>query len=177
MDISSRADGGWTVERYRAMVELKTGYYLAMGMVGAALIAGSGDDVLERLWTFGKCAGPAFQVRDDMLDLTPGKGRGGRIGSDIREGKASILYAHALQAASPAEREKLIDIMSRPRQSTTDGDVEWVIGLYRRSGAIGFARSFSEELLRQAQAQVAALPLIESELLTQLTAYIIERRR
>ena len=37
--------------------------------------------------------GPAFQIRDDLIDLTHGKGRGGVIGSDVKEGKASF-YIH-----------------------------------------------------------------------------------
>jgi geranylgeranyl pyrophosphate synthase len=115
-------------------------------------------------------------VQDDLLDLTPEKGRGGKIGSDIEEGKASILYAHALQAASPEERHKLIHIMSLPRKSTTPEDVQWVIQLYRQCGSLDFARRFSMKLLEQAQAEIRALPLVEEELLTALTTHVIERR-
>jgi len=177
LDIQSRADPDWTVERYRAMVELKTGYYLALGMVGGAIIAGADQAVVDHLWAFGKCAGPAFQVRDDLLDLAPEKGRGGQVGSDVREGKASVLYAHALAAAAPDERERLVAVMARPRAETTDEDVAWVLGLYERCGAMDFARTFSERLLAEARRHVAALPLAEGELLTRLTAYMIERRR
>lgn len=177
LDIASRADPNWTVEAYRHMVELKTGWYLSLGMVGAAILAGAGDAAVAHLEAFGRCAGPAFQVRDDVLDLTPGKGRGGQIGSDVREGKASILYAHALQAAAPDERERLVAIMARPRPETTDADVAWVLDLYRRTGALEFARRFSEDLLREAKAHIAALPLRPGERLTALADHLIGRVR
>ena len=175
LDIECRASVDWSVERYRELVTLKTGYYLALGMVGGALIAGADNEAVEHLWRFGRTAGPAFQIRDDVLDLTPGKGRGGMIGSDIREGKASVLYAHALQHAEDGDRATLVDIMSRDRDDTTDADVQWVVDLYESTGAVGFARKEAEKLLDQARAEIDALPLVDTELLTALTGYMIER--
>jgi geranylgeranyl pyrophosphate synthase len=181
LDIRFRARPDFGVEAYRKMAELKTGYYLALGMVGGAIVAGADEATIERLWHFGKCAGPAFQVRDDLLDMTAEKGRGGKIGSDIEEGKPSILYAHALQALQTAsggrERAELIRVMALPRHATTPADVRRVIELYHRCGSVAFARSFAEELLEQACADIRALPLVRSELLTDLTDYLVERRK
>jgi geranylgeranyl pyrophosphate synthase len=154
---------------------MKTGFYLALGMVGGAMIAGANDEAIARLWRFGTYAGPAFQVRDDVLDLTPGKGRGGRIGSDIAEGKASILYAHALIAASPEDRARLVHVMSLPRRSTSPDDVRWVMDLYEKCGTLEFARRYSVERLALAKAEILALPLVKDELLTDLTDYVIDR--
>jgi len=176
LDIRFRADPAFTLEKYQRMVELKTGYYLAVGMVGGAMIAGASDEAIGRLWRFGTYAGPAFQVRDDVLDLTPGKGRGGKIGSDIEEGKASILYAHALTTASPDDRRRLVHIMSLPRKSTAPEDLRWVMALYQKCGTPDFARRYSQERLALAKAEIRALPLAKDELLTALTDYVIERR-
>ena len=176
LDIRFRADPDFTLDKYQEMVELKTGFYLALGMVGGAMIAQASDGTIERLWRFGKYAGPAFQVRDDVLDLTPGKGRGGKIGSDIEEGKASILYAHALSVAPPDDRQRLIRIMSLPRKSTPPDDVRWVMGLYEECGTLDFARRYAAERLALAKAEIRSLPLVANELLAALTDYMIERR-
>ncbi len=175
LDLNSRADPAFTVERYERIVVLKTGYYLALGMVGGAIVAGSGEAVVDRLWEFGKFAGPAFQVQDDILDLTAGKGRGGVLGCDIREGKASILYAHALAHTTAADRERLIEILHADRERTSAADVEWVIELYRRYGALDFARSYAAELLRKAKAIVEELPLEQRETLRRLTDFVTNR--
>ena len=177
MDISSRADAEFSMERYLKTVELKTGYYLALGMVGGAIIAGADCDAVEGLWRFGCFAGPAFQVRDDVLDLSPNKGRGGKIGSDIEEGKASILYAHALQNAQPADRDKLILIMQKPREKTSPDDVAWVVALFERCGSIDFAQSFSRDMLAKAMEEIRELPLIEGELLTGMANLLVERSK
>ena len=175
LDLNSRADPAFTVERYERTVVLKTGYYLALGMVGGAIVAGAGKAVIDRFWEFGKFAGPAFQVQDDILDLTAGKGRGGALGCDIREGKASILYAHALAHAGADERRRLIEIMRAERERTSAADVEWVTDLYRRRGALDFARAYAAELLRKAKEIVEALPLEQRETLRRLTDFVTNR--
>ena len=70
-----------------------------------------------------------------------GKGRGDERGCDIREGKPSILYAHAMGAecVTPAEKKRLLKVLRTRRQDTSDQDVRWVVGLYERCGAVPFA--------------------------------------
>ena len=61
-------------------------------------------------------AGPAFQITDDLLDLTSGKGRG-EIGRDIKEGKRSMLVVYCLQKCNSSERKKLLEILNKlPRR-------------------------------------------------------------
>ena len=111
IDMNARGRDPFTVEQYMEMVTLKTGHYLALGMVGGAVIAGLDQEGVKPIYRLGGSIGPAFQVRDDVIDLTQGKGRGGAVGNDIREGKPSILYAHALScllytSPSPRDRQK-----------------------------------------------------------------------
>ncbi|MGA1779477.1 MAG: polyprenyl synthetase family protein [Planctomycetota bacterium] len=91
---------------------------------------------MELLWCLGDELGPAFQIRDDVLDLTAGKGRGGEIGCDIREGKPSILVAHALSRAEhpPADRDRLLAILARERDETTEEETRWAIDLFEAGG-------------------------------------------
>ena len=77
LDINARATEDFSVDKYMAMVELKTRYSLSCGMVGGAVVSGISGAVVEKIWTLGKTMGPAFQIRDDLIDLTYGKGRGG----------------------------------------------------------------------------------------------------
>jgi len=176
LDINSRADDHFTVDQYLRIVELKTGYYLALGMVGGAIIAGADERAVSALWELGRTMGPAFQIRDDVIDLTAGKGRGGAIGSDIREGKPSVLYAHALAAAGPQDAKRLVRIMAGPRDGTSDEDVRWAIDLYYACGAIDFARGKAEDLIAEAQAAVEGLSFADPQRMKQLVAYMAERR-
>ena len=175
LDINARSNPAFSVSDYLRMAELKTGHYLVIGMVGGAVITGAQDSTVQCLHRLGRSMGPAFQIRDDMIDLTAGKGRGGVKGSDIREGKASILYAHALAHASPDDRERLLDIMRKPRSGKSDEDVNWVSALYERCGSPGFAGEKADELIRRALAELEALPAAEREALDGVVRYMVER--
>jgi geranylgeranyl pyrophosphate synthase len=175
LDINSRCAARFTIEEYLRMVTLKTGHYLVLGMVGGAMIAGAPEATLQCLRKLGESLGPAFQVRDDVLDMTDEKGRGGMKGSDIREGKASILYAHALAHSSPAEAERLVAVMRKPREETTESDVAAVLGLYRQCGSIAFAQETAEKLIREAQRALDDLPVEQQPIFREILACIAER--
>ncbi len=176
IDLEARGDAEFSIEKYFRLVELKTGYYLALGLVGGAIAAGCDEEVVDAMWELGKKLGPAFQMRDDVIDLTPGKGRGGEVGSDIREGKASILFAHALRAAGSSDREKLLGIMRSSRDDTSGEDVDWAVDLYRRCGSIEFAQSESRRLTCEAREVLGRLPLVGDGLLGKLVDHLTERK-
>jgi len=163
LDINARGRENFTTDDYMRLVELKTGGYLAFGMVGGAVVAGAAEGVIEKLWSFGKTMGPAFQIRDDMIDLTAGKGRGGAIGSDIKEGKPSFLYAHTCRVATEAQRQRLRRIMLKPREKTTDADVRWVLKLYEKHGALAAAQARADSLVAQAFKTIDELPLQDAD--------------
>lgn len=176
-DLNYRAKEDLTTQEYLEVATLKTGRYLALGMVGGGIIAGLDDEAVERIEALGECMGVAFQIRDDLIDLTVGKGRGGVIGNDIREGKPSILYAHAIGAASPADREELIRIMARPREETTDEDVERVKQLYCELGSLEFAQAQADRLVERAFETIERIPVRDKDFFRQLTRYMVSRTK
>ncbi len=175
LDINSRGDAKWTIDDYMRMVVLKTGRYLALGMVGGAIIAGAADAVVGTLYSMGETLGPAFKIRDDVIDLTEGKGRGGEIGCDIKEGKPSALYAYAMTHGSQEQRRALMEIMAKPREATTGDDVHRAIGIYQSAGAMAFAEQKAEELIGEAYATLDALPLASKELFRDIADFIAKR--
>ena len=177
LDINARCDARFTVERYLEVSRLKTGHYLVLGMVGGALIADAPAVTLRCLRRLGENMGPAFQILDDLIDLTAGKGRGGAKGSDIREGKASILYAHALAHSMPGEDEMLLKIMAKARDETSEDDVRSVMALYERCGSLAFARDTAERLIEQAHDVLRELPIEQQEPLRRLATYMAERTK
>ena len=156
LDLAWRADPEFTLAAYDEIIVKKTGRYLALGWIGAALIAGRTTSEAQLLWSVGEQLGPAFQIRDDVLDLTAGKGRGGEIGCDVKEGKPSILFAYALERGglTGSQRDQLIEIMARDRDRTSAEDVETAIQLYRNCGALQYAE---EEAERRGSASIEAM--------------------
>jgi geranylgeranyl pyrophosphate synthase len=179
LDINLRGDEGLTIEQYFDIVQLKTAYYLTFNLVGGALAAGLDGKGVDALWELGRWLGPAFQIRDDIIDLTEGKGRGGEVGCDIREGKPSIFFAHALERRSgtAAERRRLVEIVRRPREETSPEDVEWAIGFYRRTGGLDFAQGEARRLIEGASSVIDRLPMEERhrDLFREISRFMIDR--
>lgn len=175
LDLNLRGTSELSVDRYLDMVRLKTGDYLALGMVGGATIAGVSSEGINRIRELGSNMGPAFQVRDDVIDLTQGKGRAGATGNDIKEGKPSILYAHALSEAQGEDRQKLINIANLDRADTTDEDVDWVISLYKKVGSLDFAQSTAEKLVQEAFDTIENIPVENKLFFRNVANFMAER--
>ncbi|HHT9109995.1 MAG TPA: polyprenyl synthetase family protein [Candidatus Brocadiaceae bacterium] len=175
LDINARAAEDFSVGQYMNMVELKTGYYLACGMVGGAIVAGVSDAVVENIWMLGKNMGPAFQIRDDLIDLTHGKGRGGIIGSDIKEGKASFLYSYALQVASEDDKKHLRVIMLKPRDETKDYDIKQALEIFKKYNAMEYAQDYADDLIQQAYKTIDHIPVEDKTIFKEIASFMAKR--
>ncbi|MFQ6059792.1 MAG: polyprenyl synthetase family protein [Thermoplasmata archaeon] len=175
MDISARKSGDVTVDQYMRTVTEKTGYYLAYPIIGGAIISGASDEILGLLENFGKYAGPVFQIADDILDLTEGKGRG-EIGCDIKEGKRSLLVALATSECSADEKRQLFDILDKDREETTRNDISWVISLFDKYHIVDKARAKAREMLGAAKASIEDVPGKLRENLAAAAEFFLERR-
>jgi len=173
LDMNARK-GRITVEQYMHLVTEKTGHYLAAPMVAGAISAEAEATITAALQTFGLMIGPMFQIRDDVIDLTHGKGRNS-IGNDIREGKRSFMAAYTFEHGNDADKPKLLAILDLPRNDTSDADISEVLGIYERCGAMAAADSRCEELRQKAIAALEPLPQNLRERLLEVTEYLIAR--
>ncbi len=175
MDINLRQNDSPTEEEYMEMVIGKTAHYLTAPMVGGAIVAGR-EDLVEKILDFGRKIGPAFQITDDILDLTEGKGRS-EIGRDIKEGKRSILVAHCLSKCNEDERQMLIEILNKPVDDTTNEDVEKVKQLFEKYGSVDYARNKAQKLVDEAKNIIADFPAELKEILDFVADYLIKRKK
>ena len=117
----------------------------------------------------------SFQIRDDLLDMQAGKGRA--PGSDVLEGKRTLMVIHAARQASVRDRRRLYRILDKPRGSTSEADVEWVWELFRRTRADEYAARTATDLAERACAHVLDLPETAAKYrLLRLARYLSERR-
>jgi len=77
-------------------------------------LAGANRELVEKLGVFAESIGVAFQMQDDVLDLT-GKEfaqKKGGVGQDITEGKRTLMVIHTLKIANSADGKRLIQILN-----------------------------------------------------------------
>jgi geranylgeranyl pyrophosphate synthase len=175
LDLNFRARTDVSLQDYFDCAAKKTGALLGLAAVGGGLIGGGREEHLVLLREFSTLAGVAFQIRDDLLDLEGGKGR--RRGSDVLEGKRTILTVHAAQQADTGRRARLFAILDKPRTAKSAGDVHWVLDLYRQLGTAAFAHGVGRELLDEASQYLFRLPDTQAKYrLLRLTRYLGSRR-
>jgi geranylgeranyl diphosphate synthase type I len=154
-----------TAAEIQEMMELKTSLLLSFAArVGAALGSGRpiGESPVGEALAGGiTSAGVAFQIQDDILGVFGEEAQLGKpIGSDLREGKRTLLIAETWRRASAEERRFLEENLGR--QDMDEGTVAALRRLIEASGAL---ESLQESARLRIAAADASLQLIENPLL------------
>jgi geranylgeranyl diphosphate synthase type I len=177
LDMNARNRSDIKVEAYMDLVTRKTGRYLAAPLVGGALCAGASETTIQLLANLGPILGPLFQILDDLIDLSKGKGRES-IGNDVREGKRSYLAVHTLNHATPAQQVRLQQILDAPREQTTLDMVSEAADLMERTGAMEAARQEAQRLRGAARRKMAGLyPPALAQALSVVLDYLASRQQ
>jgi len=111
-----------------------------------ALIGSRGTLELEPFIRFGFFLGAAFQIQDDLLNLSPDHRYGKELNGDLLEGKRSLLLVHAYRHCSTAERARMKKLFQRPREKRSQQDVGWLLSLMSACDSVGYARRFAHAL-------------------------------
>lgn len=162
-----------SVKEYKDMISKKTGALLEAAVELGMVAAGKRYKGLEE---YGKNIGMAFQVRDDLLDLVAkAEILGKPVGSDIREGKKSIVILHGLEKMKKGDKAKFRKFLGNKILSTEE--VKEAVGLLDKAGSIDYTIKYAERLVEQAKKSLKRLPKSrEKELLVQLADYIAKRQ-
>lgn len=128
-----------TLQDYLRKSYCKTASLVAASTKGAAIFSGANTEVKERMYNYGKNLGLAFQIVDDILDLTrSSKELGKPAGSDLRKGNLTVPVLYALEKEPGLRRliqSEFVDLE----------DLESAIKLVHHSGGIEKAHSLARE--------------------------------
>lgn len=146
-----------TIDEYLLMIEKKTACVIAASTELGAIAGNASPWFTAALRTFGRELGMAFQLQDDLLDVTATAARLGKpIGGDIMEGKKTFLYITALARATTAERRVLL---ARTTSHThRRRKIAAVRAIYERTGAIADTMKEIERRTAVAQRALDRLP-------------------
>lgn len=133
-DLDLLGSGRLTWTEWSHAARGKSGELLALPVEGAALAVGLSDDTARGLAKPFATLGVLYQACDDRLDLYGDKGRGAP-GSDLREGKVSLLVVEHVRRC-PADAPSLCALLATPREDTPDAEVERWIARFREAGTV-----------------------------------------
>jgi octaprenyl-diphosphate synthase len=104
-----------SLDEHFDLIYRKTACLFSVCMRIGAILGGATPEQEENLAQYGLDLGMAFQIVDDVLDLTASEDVLGKpVASDLREGKVTIAVIHALERCTPQER-KMIEAVVRER--------------------------------------------------------------
>lgn len=135
-----------TLQKYFEMVSLKTGSLFRMAIRFAVVIAGQDKNTEKDFLEFASAIGAAFQIVDDVLDLSNTDNTFGKsFGNDITEGKMSLPVLIALKIANTDDANRLKAILSRHTRNRAL--IVEATKIIKKSGGLEEARRRAEEMM------------------------------
>jgi geranylgeranyl diphosphate synthase type I len=166
-------------ERIMDVLWRKTGVlYEFAGRAGAMIGLETADrdhEWVRAISSFtGKC-GTAFQLQDDILGIVGDERQLGKpVGSDIREGKKTMVVLYAFQAADPEQKAQLKAVLGH--RGATDAEIERTKALLGELGGIERTSALAHEYVEDALRDLDGMPTSSyRDLLGKWAKFVIER--
>jgi len=172
-ETQGKTEGLTQIEHYMKVVADKTGSLIATSARFGALLSGANTTTVEALTKFGEKIGVAFQVADDLLDITSDETASGKTpGTDLKEGVPTLVTLYVIAANNPADKE-LIAKLNGP---ISENDLAGVINQLRSHKALTEVKDYLANVASEANGLLADLPEgVAKEALKNLTFALVNR--
>jgi octaprenyl-diphosphate synthase len=164
-------------ENHLDLIYRKTACLFAVCMQLGGVLAGASPEEQLKLREYGRSVGMAFQIIDDVLDLTASESVLGKpVASDLREGKATLAVIHALERCTAEERALIQRVLDeRAFNGVTHKDI---LKILKRYDSIRAANEEAAAFARHAVEQIAGFPDNEfKRALLWIPQYVVAREK
>ncbi len=146
-----------TLDEYFDLIFRKTACLFSVCMRLGAILAGATAAQEAALGKYGHDLGMAFQIVDDVLDLTASEDVLGKpVASDLREGKVTMSVIHALERCTPEERAKVETILrDRAFNGVTHAQI---LQILQRYGSLEAATARAARYAESARSAICTFP-------------------
>ena len=146
-----------TLDENFDLIYRKTACLFSVSMRMGAILGSATPAEEEKVAQYGRDLGMAFQIVDDVLDLTASESVLGKpVASDLREGKATMAVIHALERCTPAERAAIETIL---RDRAFNGVThEQILEILNKYGSIEAAHERAAQYAESARKAICTFP-------------------
>ena len=132
--------------------------------------------MVDAVANFAARCGTAFQLQDDILGIVGDEKKLGKpVGSDLREGKRTLVLHYAWQNADARQREKLLKVLGN--QEAAEDEVQQAITLLRDLGGVEVVADRAKTMVAKARGYLADLPDSPYRgLLEEWASFLIQRQ-
>lgn len=159
------------------MYEYKTAKYTIEGPLHlGAILAGADDKLLKVFSAYAIPVGIAFQIQDDILGVFGDEKKLGKpVGSDVRQGKYTILVAKAIEKAGGKQKDIIKNILGK--NDLTKNELEIFRNMIIETGALSYAKNMAVKLANQGKRAIEKEKINPEakEFLTGIAEYMVKR--
>ena len=172
-ETQGKSEGLSQIDHYMKVVADKTGSLIATSARFGALLSGASTQTVEALTKFGEKIGVAFQVADDLLDISSDETASGKTpGTDLREGVPTLVTLYVIAANNPADK----DLIAKLNGPISESDLPGVITELRSHKALTEVKDYLANVANEANGLLADLPEgVAKEALKNLTFALVNR--
>ena len=157
METQGPQKGEDPLAHYLQVVADKTGSLIATSARFGAMTSGSSSEVIENVTKFGEKIGVAFQLADDVIDITSDSKESGKTpGTDLLEGVPTLVTLNVMKSTDKADRD-LQKLLSKPIADKKV--VAQVLKELRNHKALDQSRLQLMQVARDARAALGPLPV------------------
>jgi octaprenyl-diphosphate synthase len=141
---------------YYDLIYRKTACLFSVSVRLGAVLAGATEAEESSLAAYGRAVGLAFQIVDDVLDLTATEEVLGKpVASDLREGKATLAVIHSIDHGTAAERRTIQRVLDdRSFENVSREKIQQILA---RNGSVEYAMSVADRYAEQSRQALASI--------------------
>ena len=172
-ETQGKSEGLSQIDHYMKVVADKTGSLIATSARFGALLSGASSQTVEVLTRFGEKIGVAFQIADDLLDISSNETASGKTpGTDLKEGIPTLVTLYVIAANNPADK----DLISKLNGPISESDLPGVITQLRSHRALSDVKDYLANVANEANGLLTDLPQgAAKEALKNLTFALVNR--
>lgn len=178
MDTLSSHEPDFSKDDIKYVQQMKTATYtLEAPLHLGATLAGASKEDLEKLSDFAIPLGEAFQIQDDILGMFGTEDKIGKpVGSDLQEGKKTLLVMVALEKCNDEEKEFLELVLGK--EDITELDILKAKTIIEETGALKYSQDKALELIETSKQALGKLDIDENtkEFFEGVAEYMLKRK-
>lgn len=178
-DVNFETRSDVSIPEYIRMIELKTSVLLGGALEMGALCARAPEDDVQHLYQFGRNAGIAFQIQDDLLDTYGDPEKFGKqVGGDILQNKKTLLVLKTLETAPEQDRVELLSWMKTGSENP-EAKIAAVRAIFDRNHIPGLIEVEKQRYQQEAFAHLDAVKVTDDRktVLRQVIGDLLGRER
>lgn len=177
LDLLVSAKGKVSEEEYVLMASSKTGPLISASVKFGAMLNDAKDFQIDALGRYADSVALAFQIHDDVMDLSNAAGKGREIGTDIRKGNKTMIVIKALEKCDEEQKEFLLRVLGN--YNALDSDIKNFIEIIKETGALDYAKDYANKKVMEAKEFLKKAKLNEegNRFFDEFAEYAVKRER